>query len=730
MCCSPAWRWPAVSPRRPTSTSRARTSTRSTSPRRATRLLAVNTPDALLEVFTVERRRQLCRPSGDPRRARARDRRRAHRRRGLGRQQPLGHGQHRRSRPRARPCARLRVGDEPTDVAFAGGKAFVAVSQEDAVKVYDLANLNAAPTVVPLFGRDVRALAVSADGHEGLRGGAALGEPDDGRQRQRRLPATSARTSTRTRLAALGLRDMSCAGARRRPIRRCPAGIARNPALIDPPERQFRPVGLIVRWDERAGQWRDEAGQDWTHCLPYRLPDHDLFVIDAATLAVDAPSTTSGTTLFDVSVNPANGRIYVPQHRSAELRALRARAGRARPRGGQPLAVVDPAARQRASRCVDLNAHIDRASDPATNLAERLASISQPGMMVWQSDGSVGLPDRDRLAQAVPRRRRLPRRQLHLRSEPRGARGGRGRRGPDRRRAARGHARPRLYVLNRISHSIAIVDACRRSQLGEVAAARSRARRPRGVGRRFLYDAHRHARGTATRPARAATSPATWTAWPGTSATRAATSRPTPRRNDNVRFIVPSGRPAASPARPACAPRTTGFDPQKGPMTTQTLRGMLEPLHWRGDRATMNDFNPAFVGPDGRGTTSARSTGKPAGLSRRGHGDVPPVRPRDALPAEPVPQRRRHDALRPRAQSIRPARSVARQPVPRQPDRGGRALRQRSRPTPASPAPPATRIPSAPAGGTLGGVTPARADVAATRRRCSTATPTARRTAT
>ena len=31
---------------------------------------------------------------------------------------------------------------------------------------------------------------------------------------------------------------------------------------------------------------------------------------------------------------------------------------------------------------LDLNAHIDRQSDPATNLTERLASLSQPGMMV------------------------------------------------------------------------------------------------------------------------------------------------------------------------------------------------------------------------------------------------------------------------------------------------------------------------------------------------------------
>jgi len=36
----------------------------------------------------------------------------------------------------------------------------------------------------------------------------------------------------------------------------------------------------------------------------------------------------------------------------------------------------------------------------------------------------------------------------------------------------------------------------------------------------------------------------------------------------------------------------------KGPMTTQTLRGTAgtDPLHWRGDRASFLDFNPAFDG--------------------------------------------------------------------------------------------------------------------------------------
>jgi hypothetical protein len=41
---------------------------------------------------------------------------------------------------------------------------------------------------------------------------------------------------------------------------------------------------------------------------------------------------------------------------------------------------------------------------------------------------------------------------------------------------------------------------------------------------------------------------------------------------------------------------TIQFHPMKGPMTTQTLRGLLNlsPYHWRGDHANFAAFNPAF----------------------------------------------------------------------------------------------------------------------------------------
>src|SRR5262245_45881713 len=62
--------------------------------------------------------------------------------------------------------ATLKVGDEPADVVFAGApvRAWVSVSQEDALKVYDPANLVAPPQVVPIPARKPRSLSVSPDG--------------------------------------------------------------------------------------------------------------------------------------------------------------------------------------------------------------------------------------------------------------------------------------------------------------------------------------------------------------------------------------------------------------------------------------------------------------------------------------------------------------------------------------------------------------------------------------
>src|SRR5580765_5047044 len=57
----------------------------------------------------------------------------------------------------------LYVKDEPGDVVFAGGKAFVSAGRKNMVAVFD-ATTHSLVTNVTLFGEDPRALAVSGDG--------------------------------------------------------------------------------------------------------------------------------------------------------------------------------------------------------------------------------------------------------------------------------------------------------------------------------------------------------------------------------------------------------------------------------------------------------------------------------------------------------------------------------------------------------------------------------------
>jgi len=572
------------------------------------KLLAVNTPDALLEVFAVQ-------PAGDlvpgdaipvglePVTVRARTDGEAWVVNNLSDSisiVDLALGAVVRTLP---------VGDEPTDVAFARGRAFVAVSSEDAVKVYGLADLSAPPSIVPLAGRDVRALAVSNDGARVYAVVLRSGNRTSIVGVHATFPSESPLTFDEQLLMDLGLRNMDCAGPTP-PYPPLPAGITRNGALVDPPDG-IPKVGLIVQWDDATGQWKDEAGTDWSGCLAYRPSDEDLFAIDAATLAVSAVRHV-GTSLFEVSVHPQNGKIYVPNTEARNFVRFEHPLGVRGHMVDNRLSVVDPSAGNSIT-IVDLNTHIDRGSDPATNHAERQASLSQPGMMVWRGDGTAAY------LTAIGSRK--------LFRVDGGCLSGSCIFGPDRASPAAVEvgegptgvalleqpdpAADRLYVLNRISHSIAVVEAATLALVGEV-PLHDPSPQATKAGRRFLYDGiDTSGHGDAACASCHLSGDLDGLAWDLGDPTGAFAPYTTP--NDNVRFVVPIGGNPVQCSPSICAAHA-GFDPQKGPMTTQSLRGMLEPLHWRGDRATMNDFNKAFVGLMGTADVGPIN-GAPAGLS-------------------------------------------------------------------------------------------------------------------
>lgn len=59
----------------------------------------------------------------------------------------------------------LKTDNEPADVVFANGRAFVSASEANAINIFNLSNLNASPSKVSINGEDPRALSVSANGN-------------------------------------------------------------------------------------------------------------------------------------------------------------------------------------------------------------------------------------------------------------------------------------------------------------------------------------------------------------------------------------------------------------------------------------------------------------------------------------------------------------------------------------------------------------------------------------
>jgi hypothetical protein len=166
-------------------------------------------------------------------------------------------------------------------------------------------------------------------------------------------------------------------------------------------------------------------------------------------------------------------------------------------------------------------------------------------------------------------------------------------------------ARGRLYVLTRFDNSISIVDTVSRSEIRHVAMHNPE---PESVvaGRPFLYDAaHTSSHGDSACASCHINADNDQLAWDLGNPDETTIPNPGPFAFRGPEFISPD------------------FHSMKGPMTTQSLRGMANhgPMHWRGDRTGGNDepsaqpddgtfdenaaflrFNPAFEGLIGRDT--------------------------------------------------------------------------------------------------------------------------------
>jgi DNA-binding beta-propeller fold protein YncE len=328
-----------------------------------------------------------------------------------------------------------------------------------------------------------------------------------------------------------------------------------------PPERPGLPSaprqGLIVRADDP--EWRDR--------LNVRLPDLDVFEIDPATCAVRRAYAGVGTLLFGIAEDPDSGDLWVANTEARNLVRFEPNL-----RGH----VVD----HRVTRIVradrpriephDLNPGVDYSLLP--NDAARARALAQPTDLCITRDGErlyvaafgsdrIGVLDREGavrgaidLATAADRRdaRRL--------------------RGP---RGLALHPEGRwLYVANRVAHSLAVIDTERGSVAGEQPIGFDPTPAAIAQGRGFLYSAELSGNGTVSCAVCHVDGDWDGLAWD---------------------LGDPRGEMETAANREIIDLR---MHPMKGPMTTQTLRGLTPktaPFHRRGDRARLLDFNVTFA---------------------------------------------------------------------------------------------------------------------------------------
>ncbi|MFN8643750.1 MAG: hypothetical protein U0802_19605 [Candidatus Binatia bacterium] len=513
----------------------------------------------------------------------------------------------------------LLVGDEPRDVVFAGpggSRAFITTARRGQnvpaavppllttegtpralVFVFDATNLGntleGTPlTIVQLFGDTPRALAVSPDG--GTVYAAVFHSGNQTTTVNEGAVCDDANLNNNTPQGPCNILGVTMPGGLPNPERSAD-NVAR-------PE-----TGLIVKFNQGANQWRDQLNRNWNNAVRFDLPDFDVFRINAnanppVQIGIDdAQFAHVGTVLFDMVANPVSGKVYVSNTDARnEVRfegpgviggsTVRGHLHEAR------ITVLD------GSNVLPrpLNKHINYSVVPSPP-GTAAASLATPvGLAINGAGTQLYVAAFGSQKVAVFDTAKLENNTFTTQPQDGVAHVALGAGGPT--GVALDEAHDRLYVLTRFDNSVRVVNT---TTLSEETALRRALYSPEPAsitdGRRFLYDAAvTSSNGEASCSACHVFGDFDSLAWDLGNPDDTVLTNQNPIR-------LPGGNP--------------NFHPMKGPMTTQSLRGMANhgPMHWRGDRTggldepsaqpdggafdedlAFKKFNVAFVGLLGR----------------------------------------------------------------------------------------------------------------------------------
>jgi YVTN family beta-propeller protein len=509
----------------------------------------------------------------------------------------------------------LQVGDEPRDIVFAGPNkrwAFITTAHRGQnspyplgehevpgigradVWVFDTTNPGATgfgtrAAIINLFGDRPRALAVSPDGNT--------------------VYAAVYRSGNQT--TAINETVVCNGGSNAGPCN-LPGGGGSVPGGLPAPNTNADgingpEVGLIVKFNPQRGVWEDELQRNWNNAVRFNLPDLDVFAIDAT---ANPPAKIGGTLdgfagvgtiLFNMVTNPVSGKLYVSN--TDAMNHIRFEGpgtfAAGRKPSDVPASVIGQLHKARIT-VIDgtsvlprhLNKHIDYSVRPVP-AGTKAHSLATPLEMAVTRDGKslyvaafgsarIGVLDTAQLESDTFNPTSASQRYINLT-------GG----GPA--GLVLDESRNRLYVLTRFDNTVSAVDLTSKR---EVRRVRLHNPEPQSVlaGRPFLYDANLSS----------------------SNGEASCSSCHMFGDMDDLGWDLgdPDGEVIANP-NPFRDNRTgTPFHPMKGPMTTQSLRGMANagPMHWRGDRsggstpggdpldevAAFKAFSGAFAGLLGR----------------------------------------------------------------------------------------------------------------------------------
>ncbi|VAW54507.1 FIG00841528: hypothetical protein [hydrothermal vent metagenome] len=493
----------------------------------------------------------------------------------------------------------LLVGDEPRDILFAGtsgNRAFITTAHRgqsspymDAtnpaeattegigradVWVFDATklgnSLNGDPlTIITLFGDTPRALTKSIDGST--------------------VYAAIFHSGNQTTV----LHDQAvCNSGATAPTCTAIAGELQSPGGLPAPNQNVQGLrqpetGIIVK--HNGTNWVDELDRSWDNMVRFDLPDLDVFSIDANANPPIGTNAISGvgTILYNMAVNPATGEIFVSN--TEAINQVRFEGERTPTRTATTvqghihetrISIIDPETNSVTSR--HLNKHINYDEWPASSGTSD-KSLSLPRDMAFSADGTklyIAAKGSNKVALFDTAKLRnnsfQPDSANHVEITGGGPSG-----------LVFDETSNKLYVTTRFDNGISVIDTNTLSETNHYVLHNPE---PQQVidGRPFMYDARlTSSNGESPCASCHVDGDLDSLAWDLGNPEGTLITNPGP-------FLGPFGdQPGAPPFF------YKDYHPMKGPMTTQTLRGMENggAMHWRGDRTGGND--EATAQPDG-----------------------------------------------------------------------------------------------------------------------------------